>query len=274
MVKFNKKKFNELVPISNNNNGLVETVNARDLWEYLGSKRQFTDWIKFKIKKYGFVESVDYTTISRKNEIAGSNGFKEIKEYHITIDMAKHCAMTENTPLGMSVRQYYIDRDKQLRNLQNDERLSPAWQMKRIQGKEIRADLCEVIELLIEHAKAQGSENAGFYYMVITIACNKALYRVSSLNKINKNLRDELDFRQLINLEALENILVKQIVEMVEKGVYYKDIYQKCKEICDWFAKMTGKQKPHYITENEYSRCMDKKTHLLYEKEQKQLQLF
>ena len=48
-----------LVPIYSDEN--AETlINGRELHEFLGSKRQFADWIKDRIEKYSFVENEDF----------------------------------------------------------------------------------------------------------------------------------------------------------------------------------------------------------------------
>ena len=40
----------------NDTNGdLIDTVNARELHSFLGSGQDFSDWIKNRIKQYGFV---------------------------------------------------------------------------------------------------------------------------------------------------------------------------------------------------------------------------
>lgn len=275
MKNFNKKEFNDLVPIKNDKK-LIETVNARDLWKYLGSKRQFSDWIKFKIKKYGFIEGVNYITISQKNEIAGGKGFKEVTEYHLSIDMTKHCAMTENTPIGMNVRQYFIERDKILKQVENnlDDRNTIQWINKRGESKQVRASFCDVIKRLVEYAKSQGSENAGHYYSNLTKQVNKSLFRVISLKKIFKNLRDEVNFIQLDSIIMLEYMLAKHIVIMMDNNIHYKEIYPKLKKICEQYGDLFGKEKPFHITDPEYLFCMDIKTKQLFEKEQKQLQLF
>jgi len=56
----------ELIKIEKKNG--IETVNARELHEFLESKRQFADWIKQRIENYSFVESQDYYHISQKCE--------------------------------------------------------------------------------------------------------------------------------------------------------------------------------------------------------------
>ena len=45
----------------------VETVSARELHTFLGSKRQFTDWIKNRIEQYDFVENQDFIKLHKKN---------------------------------------------------------------------------------------------------------------------------------------------------------------------------------------------------------------
>ena len=47
---------------------LIQAVNARELHAFLGSKRQFTDWIKKRIGDYDFVENQDFVCVSQKNE--------------------------------------------------------------------------------------------------------------------------------------------------------------------------------------------------------------
>lgn len=67
-------------------------------------KTKFADWIKRRIIDSLFVENVDFVSVSQKRE----NGGRDI-EYYITIEMAKHLAMMENTKRGYEVRQYFID---------------------------------------------------------------------------------------------------------------------------------------------------------------------
>ena len=56
--------MNQLIPLHSQtiDGDTVETVSARELHSFVESKRQFADWIKNRIEKYGFVENVDYIT--------------------------------------------------------------------------------------------------------------------------------------------------------------------------------------------------------------------
>ena len=94
------------------NGETVNTVNARELWEKLGSKRQFGNWIKEKLSD--FEEGTDYTI----NKIVNGekDGKFKPKEYTITLDTAKHLAMLERNETGKKIRQYFIEAEKAFRS--------------------------------------------------------------------------------------------------------------------------------------------------------------
>lgn len=75
----------ELIKITEHNG--QRAVSARELYQVLGSKRQFADWIKERIEKYGFIENQDYQVFHDfvKRDTGGSTR----KEYALSIDMAK-----------------------------------------------------------------------------------------------------------------------------------------------------------------------------------------
>jgi phage anti-repressor protein len=80
------------------------------MWLQVG--RDFTNWIKDRIKDYGFVEGRDFVltlakTGERKNVV--------VHEYHITLDMAKELSMVERNEKGKEARLYFIDCEKKLK---------------------------------------------------------------------------------------------------------------------------------------------------------------
>ena len=99
--------MNQLIAISNNSIGdaTIQTVNARELWEFMQSKRQFADWIKERIDLYGFVQDVDFIQFHKK--VNGS--VKPLTEYHLSLDMAKELSMVERNKKGKQARQYFIE---------------------------------------------------------------------------------------------------------------------------------------------------------------------
>lgn len=91
-----------------------QTVDARELWAFLGSKQEFTNWIKNRIAKYEFMEGVDYQFDKF------INAFKiEEKHYTITVDMAKNLALVEHTKKGQEIRRYFIEVEKAFRAAQD-----------------------------------------------------------------------------------------------------------------------------------------------------------
>lgn len=107
--------MNELIKIEDKeiNNEAVETVSARELHAFLESKRQFADWIKAKLERLRLIENKDFVTISQTCE--KPSGGRPTLEYFVTLDVAKHIAMMENTDRGFEVRDYFIECEKQLK---------------------------------------------------------------------------------------------------------------------------------------------------------------
>ena len=109
----------------------IPTVNLRDLHGALGVGRDFSNWIKDRIAKYGFTEDQDYVKVSetetpqsggnlarqkwRAIESSTYSGAQVSIEYHATLDMAKELAMVENSDKGRAVRRYFIEVEKKFK---------------------------------------------------------------------------------------------------------------------------------------------------------------
>ena len=129
-----------------------QAVNARDLHKFLGSKQDFSTWIKARIQKYGFIENEDFIVDKENTQIhdkinspkratATDGGFEKATakplvksapqiygtmdraipmgfskiDYYISLDMAKELAMIENNKKGREVRKYFIQCEKLLK---------------------------------------------------------------------------------------------------------------------------------------------------------------
>lgn len=91
-------------------------VDARTLHKWLKSGERFADWIKKRIKTYGFIENEDYALISVNAEIKkGRGGNRRGVEYILTLDVAKELSMVENNEQGRAARRYFINCEKALR---------------------------------------------------------------------------------------------------------------------------------------------------------------
>lgn len=85
----------------------INSVNAKELHNFIQSKSRFNDWIKNRITKYGFTENQDYIIVTT------STGGRPSKEYYITLDMAKELSMVENNEKGREARRWFIAVEKQ-----------------------------------------------------------------------------------------------------------------------------------------------------------------
>ncbi|MCI9064142.1 MAG: hypothetical protein HFJ17_06030 [Clostridia bacterium] len=104
---------NELLPIYENESK-EKLVNARELHNIMKVGRDFTNWIKDRIKKYDFIENEDYIlTLAKIGE--RRNVIKH--DYYLTINMAKELAMVENNEMGRKIRRYFIEIEKRYRTI-------------------------------------------------------------------------------------------------------------------------------------------------------------
>ena len=97
--------MNSLIQITKNiiNGVEINSINAREIHEYLKVKTKFADWIKRAIEKYDFVENKDFSILKNGN---GTNAFID---YIVTLEMGKELAMLENNPKGKEIRKQFID---------------------------------------------------------------------------------------------------------------------------------------------------------------------
>ncbi len=118
MILLEFKRVEEgVVPIYENE-AKEKLINARELHNKLGNKRQYSDWIKQRIEHYKFIENKDF--IRFHNFVKGDQkgfGNKTTIEYFITIDMAKELCMVENNDIGRNIRRYFIETEKRYRNI-------------------------------------------------------------------------------------------------------------------------------------------------------------
>jgi len=108
-----------LIPVNQSQVGddLVQTVNARELHEFLGVGKVFAAWIQDRIQQYEFVDGVDYVVTVSKTGIR-----KNVtqKDYFITLDMAKELSMVERNAKGKQARQYFIQCERVAKSPNNN----------------------------------------------------------------------------------------------------------------------------------------------------------
>jgi len=81
-------------------------VDARELHSELGSGKDFSTWIRGRIKKYNFMEGNDFRIITQTGD--NSRRGPKFIDYYVSMDMAKELCMVERTNKGRATRHYFI----------------------------------------------------------------------------------------------------------------------------------------------------------------------
>ena len=111
--------MNELIKLNKAeiNNESVQTVSARELHMFLEVGKDFSTWIKARLKTLGSVENEDYLAVQEVFPKTGEKGGRPKTEYFITLDTAKHLAMMEKNDKGKEIRDYFIQCEKRLKQV-------------------------------------------------------------------------------------------------------------------------------------------------------------
>lgn len=102
--------MNELIKVTVK--GDQQLVSARELYKGLEIKRRFSAWVEQNFKD--FEETIDFTSVLVSTEVPNNGGFQErkLKDYAVTIDMAKQLCMMSHTELGKKYRRYFIELER------------------------------------------------------------------------------------------------------------------------------------------------------------------
>lgn len=175
----------QLIPIKNNDGRTV--VNARDLHEFLESRKDFSSWIKDRIERYDLAENEDYVVFTEFGE--NSKGGRPKKEYALTLDAAKELSMVEGNEKGKQARKYFIACEKKLKGenpsylIADPIKRAEAW----IQEEKERQALKEQTRQLTEENKnleAQIEEDLPKVIFAMAVTESKRSCLVAELAKI------------------------------------------------------------------------------------------
>ena len=244
MEKELKLVENEIVPIYENTKG-ERLINARELHEKLNVGRDFTTWIKNRIKNYSFDEKEDYiltfTKIGERNNVIKH-------EYYITTDMAKELCIVENNQIGKKLRKYFIEVEKRYRKIvespqnifdimhialnqieANEKRLSIVENTSKENSKEI-IEIKKKIDVIIQKNYCLASDIAE----QLKIYSENNLPHSNFIGAIARKLGMKIEYKHYYEDDKIA------IVPDISKGNQFYQIYYKpkaVKEIIEWFNK-------------------------------------
>lgn len=87
----------------------TQTVSARELHKKLNVEKRFSAW--FETNSKGFVEGEDFTSVL-SGTVVNNGAQRELQDYAVSVDMAKHICLMSRTEAGKQCRQYLIDLEK------------------------------------------------------------------------------------------------------------------------------------------------------------------
>lgn len=88
----------------------IQSISARELYKGLQISDRFSRWFE-SLLKYGFVENEDFTSV-KSSTLVNNGAERELQNYELSVDMAKHICMVQRTEKAKQVRQYLIDLEK------------------------------------------------------------------------------------------------------------------------------------------------------------------
>lgn len=131
-----------------------------------------------------------------------------------------------------------IEENKRLQDEINkikQRQLDPETQAARLSGKVQRREYTDVIQRFVPYATAQGSKNANRYYITLTLIPYRCLELIEK-NTVPDGFRDMLEAHSLTTLEMAEYIATNAIDEGMDRGMFYKDIFQFAKDRVNAFS--------------------------------------
>lgn len=136
----------------------------------------------------------------------------------LTLNQAKQVLLRESKYVRRAIIHYIEVLEQAILDKAKSE-----WLLTRQQGKLVRREETDAIQVLIEYAKKQGSQHSDKLYMTYSKLVN-------SLVGIKANLRDKVDFGILMVIRQLEDMFTRVITSSMENEIHYKEIYQICKK--------------------------------------------
>lgn len=167
---------------------LQQAVSARELYEFLEPTERFSSWFDRQLQ-YGFVENQDYLGCEVFNALARQN----LKDYFLSVDMAKEISMIQRSDKGKQARQYFIqcERKAQQPTFQIPTTLSEALQLASDQARQLELAQPKIAhyDAVVERNGLLNATQVSQKVRMSAVAMNRVLEELGVYNKAVKRSR-------------------------------------------------------------------------------------
>ena len=193
-------------------------INARDVHLLLNVGRDYSTWIRARIKQAGFIENQDFAIVENLSspELVSANNkqFSPMArsqkriDYIVTLDMAKHLCLMEKNEIGRAVRQHFIDAERQLRQVAPTVyKNTLAKTQARLAAIDHNREMTDAIKATLQRTNKAPK---AFYYsreqeMLDSLVLGENVRRWKKQQGIICNVRDQFTTEQLNTLKTLQS---------------------------------------------------------------------
>ncbi|MGL4850906.1 MAG: antA/AntB antirepressor family protein [Clostridium sp.] len=219
--------INELVKVESGKCSARELVKALEFKTTKSFEAIFEKYVKEE-NKFRFKKNKDFAIIPVRI-VVNNGGYKEVNDYQITIDMAKHICMVTGTDKAFEIREYFIQCEKFIQESQ----LTEEFLHYRKTGKVIRRDMTYAIQTCVKPSNKFAYSNfTNIVYKVVFGMNTKQLKESRGLNK-KDNVRDHLTSEEVKAVLKMEDIVRSMLVTFEAMGIEEKEMYHKVKELIE-----------------------------------------
>ena len=155
--------------------------------------------------------------------------------------------LAKNTPESVKLKVRVAKEFRRLKDMVANitaQQRDPNWMNVRADGKIAYKQKTDVIKMFVDYATRQGSKSASMYYANLAKMENKALF---FMEQKYDNLRDILTIKQLMQACTADDVIEKALVDGMNDGLGYKDIYILAKGRIHAFVAVIGQSQVHLI---------------------------
>jgi phage regulator Rha-like protein len=182
-----------------------------------------------------------------KRKKGGQEKSYMLNEEQFMLLIAVSKSTKESIGLKMRVIDEFFRMRKQLAQMASV-KSSEEWQDKRLDGKAVYKQKTDVIKQFVDYCIAAGSKSADKYYTSLAVMENKALFIIEQKYP---NVREFLNVKQLGQVMVSDQIIEKAMLEEMDKGTEYHEIFKICKDRVIRFSEILGKSMVVEMLENQ-----------------------